>query len=92
MQRVLLISSGVCTRLRSGHATRRNSRDPERIDPVLEAIRSVWSLDPDLRLSQLVVNAARFAGRDVVSPELFSLEDDMLLNGLNAYEERLRQR
>lgn len=62
-----------------------NTRDPDRIEDVLAAIRSVWVEDPDLRLTQLVVNAAKFAGRDVVTPELYSLEDDELMLGLEAY-------
>ena len=70
----------------------KKSRNPERIDEVLDAVRSVWVLDPDLRLSQLVVNAAKFAGTDVVAPELFHLEDDSLLQGLVRYEEAIASR
>lgn len=69
----------------------RSNRDPDRIDVVLSAIRAVWSADPDLRLAQLVVNAANLAGRDVISPELFSLEDDDLLAGLDAYQQLPRR-
>ena len=36
-------------------------RDPERIPEILERIRKVWSQAPDLRLGQMIVNAA---GRD----------------------------
>lgn len=61
-------------------------RDPDRIEGVLATIKSVWSADSDLRLTQLIVNAAKLAGRDVVAPELFSLEDDDLLVGLEAYQ------
>lgn len=64
----------------------RSHRDPDRIEVVLSAIRSVWSADPDLRLAQLLVNAANFAGRDAISRELSSLEDDDLLAGLEAYQ------
>jgi hypothetical protein len=31
-------------------------RDPERIDKVLEVIRIIWKANPDLRLTQLVLN------------------------------------
>ena len=64
-------------------------RDPERIDEVLDAIRSAWSASPDLRLAQLVVNAANLAGRSVVAPELFHLEDEVLLAGLSEYRNLL---
>lgn len=64
---------------------RPNDRHLDRIENVLSAIRAIWSVDPDLRLTQLVVNAANFAGREVVMPELFSLGDDELLAGLEAY-------
>lgn len=68
------------------------SRDAGRIDVVLAMVRSVWAAYPDLRLSQLIVNAAKSANRDVVSPELFSLEDDSLLLGLEKYLEQLQAR
>ena len=32
-------------------------RDPERIDPVIDCIRSIWRRYPDLRLMQLLGNA-----------------------------------
>ena len=64
-------------------------RDPDRIDGVLETVRSLWEPDPDLRLGQLVVIAANLAGRQVICPEIFSLEDDELVAGLDAY--RLRR-
>jgi uncharacterized protein YihD (DUF1040 family) len=34
-------------------------RDPKRIPEVLEAVRKVWEKDPDQRLGQLLLNAAR---------------------------------
>lgn len=67
----------------------RDRREPERIGEVLDAIRSAWSADPDLRLAQLVVNAAKLAGRNVVASELFHLEDDELLVGLSEYRNLL---
>lgn len=60
-------------------------RPADRIDTVVSAIRAIWTADPDLRLAQLVVNAANLAGREVVVPELYSLEDGDLLAGLEAY-------
>lgn len=54
-------------------------RDPNRIIPVLDAVREVWEKDPDLRLGQLIVNAIR--PRHPV-PEVFSAEDDRVVDGL----------
>ncbi|RJP64420.1 MAG: DUF1040 family protein [Comamonadaceae bacterium] len=58
-------------------------RDPHRIHEVLAALKRIWELEPDLRLGQLVVNAARPAEP---CPEIFHLEDDKLLEGLLRYE------
>lgn len=49
-------------------------RDPARIDIVLSALRAYWLANPDLRLGQIVVNAA-----DGGDP--FGVEDDMLMAG-----------
>lgn len=57
------------------------TRDPNRIPKVLEALSAVWQKDPDLRLGQLILNAAHT--RDGHS--LFDLEDDVLLNCLWNY-------
>lgn len=54
-------------------------RDPNRILPILDAVREVWERDPDLRLGQLIVNAIR--PRHPV-PEVFSAEDDRVVAGL----------
>jgi hypothetical protein len=32
-------------------------RDPERIGPILERLRRVWEMHPDLRLGQIITNA-----------------------------------
>ena len=47
-------------------------RDPSRIDIVLSALRAYWLANPDLRLGQIVVNAA--GGGDP-----FSVEDEVLM-------------
>lgn len=54
-------------------------KSPERIDRILSVLCEVWEENPDLRLGQLVVNAAR-----IVDPkaEVFSIEDEVLLRGL----------
>jgi len=51
-------------------------RDPERIPRVLEAIKSVWEKNPDLRLCQLVVIAAK---PSQPCSEIFHLEDEELV-------------
>ena len=49
-------------------------RDPSRIDIVLSALRAYWLANPDLRLGQIVVNAA--GGGDP-----FGVEDEVLMAG-----------
>ena len=56
-------------------------RDPARIPVVLDKLREVWEKSPNLRLAQLVVNAA---GQPC--PDIFNLEDDTLLRGLAALD------
>ncbi|MGE8287430.1 MAG: hypothetical protein ACN6RG_05695 [Stenotrophomonas sp.] len=60
-------------------------RDPARIDTVLATLRALWETSPDLRLGQLIVIAA--APREPV-PEIFHIEDDVLLENL---EQHLRR-
>jgi hypothetical protein len=45
-------------------------RDPQRIDPLIDALRELWHRHPDYRLTQLIVNLT-----GEVSPEVFSFED-----------------
>lgn len=54
-------------------------RDPARIAPMLEALRRAWEKCPDLRLGQIVSNAAR---QHPAWPDVFSVEDDVILRGL----------
>lgn len=63
-------------------------RDPARIDEVLELLRAVWTLEPDLRLGQLVYNAARI--RDPELNDVFSIEDSSLQKGLARYLEQIK--
>ena len=62
-------------------------RDPARIDEILELLRAVWTLEPDLRLGQLVYNAARI--RDPELSDVFSIEDSSLHKGLLRYLEQI---
>lgn len=55
-------------------------RDPARIEEVLELLREVWTLEPDLRLGQLIYNAARI-GEPGLS-DVFSIEDSSIYKGL----------
>lgn len=59
-------------------------RDPDQIDKVLQALRRVWESDPGLRLGQLVVIATR---PKQPCPEVFSIEDQALLDGLLRYQQ-----
>jgi uncharacterized protein YihD (DUF1040 family) len=60
-------------------------RDPNRIEPILDALYQLWATNPDWRLTQLVVNAARTG---VPCSELYSLEDDVFLERLTALTHR----
>lgn len=33
-------------------------RDPNRIPEILETVKTLWEANPDLRLGQLIINAA----------------------------------
>lgn len=59
-----------------------NGRDPKRIDPMLEKLSEAWKLYPDMRLGQLIGVCAE-------SNNLFSMEDDELLKGIEIYIERM---
>ncbi len=50
------------------------SRDPERIDRVLDAVRTAWKAAPDLRLTQLLTNTTGCE----TSAEFYNVEDDVL--------------
>jgi hypothetical protein len=56
--------------------------DTARIDRVLLAVSAAWRANPDLRLGQLLVNAAGDA-------DPFYIEDDKLLAGLNTIADGL---
>jgi uncharacterized protein YihD (DUF1040 family) len=63
-------------------------RDPERIDEVLAQVRRAWMANPDLRLTQLVFNAARAGAEDGSMPsvpvEFYNAEEPQLIHGLAA--------
>jgi hypothetical protein len=65
-------------------------RDPERIDEMLDLIREVWQSNPDLRLGQLIVNAARM--REPAIENIFYIEDGSLAKGLMRYLELVKSK
>jgi uncharacterized protein YihD (DUF1040 family) len=57
-------------------------RDPKRIAGLLKVLEEAWRDEPDCRLGQLIVSAAILSGRKVVCPEIFYLEDEEMLKGI----------
>jgi len=53
-------------------------RDPNRINRVLDVIRRIWTKNPDLRFTQMILNV----GGD--NEDIFFLEDDELAERLVA--------
>ena len=47
-------------------------RDPNRIDPMLDLLRTYWKENPDLRLGQIIANISRMSGRGA---DPFYMED-----------------
>jgi len=62
-------------------------RDPERIERVLNSIREVWELQPDLRLLQLLFHILADLG-PLVERNLFYLEDHSLEEYLKQWREK----
>jgi len=60
----------------------RPTRDPKRIADLLKALEKVWRGYPDWRLGQLIVNATRKNRPSFVCPEVFYIEDDEMLKGI----------
>lgn len=60
-------------------------RDPNRIDPILQAIGEYWKQHPDMRLGQLIENLAYMAGE---TDDAFYVEDGKLMEGLMQLEAR----
>ena len=60
-------------------------RDINRIEPILELVRELWKACPDLRLGQLIQNAAVISGWK--TNDVFYIEDDQLARGIKALKE-----
>ncbi len=62
-----------------------SEKEPNIEDEVLQAIREAWSRYPDMRLTQLLINA--IAPKEA-SPEVYNVEDSALIKLLNRFKER----
>ena len=60
-------------------------RDANRIEPMLELVRKLWIAYPDMRLGQLVHNAAAITGWG--NKDIFYIEDDQLADGIKYLKE-----
>jgi hypothetical protein len=60
-------------------------RNPKRIDIILKQVKEIWVLCPDIRLGQLISNI-----RPESDPDLFYLEDDIMLKRLKEYKKYLK--
>lgn len=54
-------------------------RDPKRIDRILGLVEKIWKLGPDLRLTQLIMNALK------INTDPYYIEDDKLEQALRDY-------
>lgn len=56
-------------------------RDPKRIPEILNELKGVWSSFPDLRLGQLIINAAGMWDMSAMDAErkLYYMEDEQLI-------------
>lgn len=57
-------------------------RDPKRIERILARIRYVWTTYPDLRLTQLIMNALN------MNEDPYHVEDDILEKALIEYAKK----
>jgi uncharacterized protein YihD (DUF1040 family) len=60
-------------------------RDPKRINRILERIREIWVENPDLRLTQLIMNALN------MNQDPYYVEDEHLENCLNEYQKEYKE-
>ena len=63
-------------------------RDPKRITGLLKVLEETWREEPDFRLGQIIVSAAILSGRKFVCPEIFNLEDEDMLKGIEELAKR----
>lgn len=60
-------------------------RDPNRIEPMLALIRKVWYSNPDLRLTQLIMNAL------AINKDPYYIEDEHLERALKDYLRNIKR-
>lgn len=60
-------------------------RDPERIDKILNIIKSIWVSYPDLRLMQLLINTLPRDESGISGDYYYYMEDDNLLKYLKDF-------
>jgi len=60
-------------------------RDPNRIEPILGLIREIWHRYPDLRLTQLIMNALKMA------KDPYYVEDETLKKALEEYKKEMME-
>ena len=60
-------------------------RDKNRIPKILNELERIWKANPDIRLGQLMVIASK---PENPCPSIFYIEDENLLKGLIAFENR----
>lgn len=60
-------------------------RDPKRIEPMLSLIREIWYRAPDLRLTQLIMNALK------MNEDPYHVEDEILKKALKEYKEMVEE-
>jgi hypothetical protein len=53
-------------------------RDPKRIPKILDELKGIWSMVPDLRLGQLILNVLQ-------DPILYYLEDEEVIKRLREH-------
>ncbi|MFW9871832.1 MAG: hypothetical protein ACFFG0_01935 [Candidatus Thorarchaeota archaeon] len=59
-------------------------RNPNRIKPILKLIEEIWNKAPDLRLTQLIMNAL------AVNYDPYFIEDDDLEKALKKYNDMIK--
>jgi uncharacterized protein YihD (DUF1040 family) len=58
-------------------------RDPKRIKRILKIVNHIWDKAPDIRLTQLIMNALE------MNSDPYYIEDDKLENALKLYYKKM---
>ena len=67
-------------------------RDPKRIPEILNELKGIWSSFPDLRLGQLIINAAGMWNMSAMDAErkLFYMEDEEFIKTIRQHYSEVR--